>query len=611
MRISSNRKSHLDKKRQTIIYQVSEGLTLFRGLSPKRLRFEIEYALERGSSVNTFLFDAGRDQKQQPAVLVHPPGAAYKDVFLPALSKVLPKTTSELIVVVGHINPNRISLLKTISTIYPNLKLTASNAGAKLIRELWNQKNPQNTQAKDIETPAIPPIHLIKQEEVLYLAKEYQLRLLPAPTARWPGGLIAHEESQGLLISGKLFAAHICTEEWAESNRSSTEEDRRHYYDCLMAPMTTQVNTLIEKLEELDIRSIAPGHGPAIESSWRSLFNDYRCWGEAQKASPLNILLLFASAYGNTASIADALAKGVNKAGIQVNSINCEFTPSEKLISAIQQADAYLIGSPTIGGHAPTPIVSALGTLLAEGDRDKQVGVFGSYGWSGEALDLLEKKLKDGGFKFGFESIKIKFSPDPQMVKSLVETGTLFARSLLKKQKSSHRRANSGMTTSRSEPSILALGRIVGSLCVLTACKGQTLEEQISGAMVASWVSQASFNPPGLTIAVAKDRAVESLLHCGDNFALNILANGKEKKLMRQFLKNFAPGEDRFLDLEIERSPSGQPILPESLAWLEGCVKQRMECGDHWLIYAEVQHGRVLDQEGITAVHHRQTGSNY
>ena len=54
------------------------------------------------------------------------------------------------------------------------------------------------------------------------------------------------------------------------------------------------------------------------------------------------------------------------------------------------------------------PIVSALGTLLAEGNRDKPVGIFGSFGWSGEAIDLLETKLKDGGFKFSFDPIRIK-----------------------------------------------------------------------------------------------------------------------------------------------------------------------------------------------------------
>lgn len=69
-----------------------------------------------------------------------------------------------------------------------------------------------------------------------------------------------------------------------------------------------------------------------------------------------------------------------------------------------------------------------------------------------------------------------------------------------------------------------ALGRVVGTLCVLTARDGDA-----TGAMLASWVTQASFNPPGFTVAVKKDRAIESLLVVGAKFVLNILAEGKEK----------------------------------------------------------------------------------
>ena len=80
---------------------------------------------------------------------------------------------------------------------------------------------------------------------------------------------------------------------------------------------------------------------------------------------------------------------------------------------------------------------------------------------------------------------------------------------------------------------------------------------------------------------------------------------------MKQFLQPFEPGANRFAGLELETSPGEQPLLPEALAWLEGSVKQRMECGDHWLIYAEVKHGGIFDSEGTTAVHRRRTGANY
>ena len=591
--------------RRTIRLRIEDGVFGLRGLSPQRHRFELEYALERGSTANSVFFEAG---DSAPAVLVHPPGVTYSEAFLPVLAEALPSSEAPLLVVVGHVNPNRIALLRDLAEAYAGLELIVSNPGAKLIEELWSQRKPAppGVTSEQPPLPDLPPLRVIRQEKTLPLNHQRSLMLLPAPTPRWPGGLLAFEESLGLLMSDKFFSAHLCTDSWAENNRSSTEEERRHFYDCLMAPMARQVDALVERLEELDIRTIAPGHGPAIEGSWRSLLSDYRRWGEGQQNASLTVALLFASAYGNTAAIADALARGVSRTGIRVSSLNCEFTPADELVSTIQQADAVLIGSPTLGGHAPTPIVSALGTLLAEGDRSKPVGVFGSFGWSGEAVDLLETKLRDGGFSFGFEPIRVKFSPDAARVKELEETGTRFARQLLQSQKRAQRRSAGGLSESRSDPAVLALGRVIGSLCVLT-----TRKADLSGAMVASWVSQASFNPPGITVAVAKDRAVEALLHKGDRFALNVLAEGRETALMKQFLQPFEPGADRFAGLELENSPAEQPLLPDALAWLDGKVSQRMECGDHWLIYAEVDHGGVLDAEGSTAVHQRRSGANY
>ena len=591
--------------RRVIQLPIEPGLICLKGLSPTRLRFEVEYGLERGTTANSFLF-------QEVPLLVHPPGASFAEPFLTELAKLVPDE-APLKVVVGDVNPNRVALLRQLAARWPNLLLVSSNAGAKLLEELWNLQKPvtPGSETTPEPIPALPRIDVVKQEASRNLVDGHVLRLIPTPTPRWPGALLAFEETSGLLMSGKFFAAHLFSESFAEANRSSTEEDRRYFYDCLMAPMARQVESVVERLEALDIRTIAPGHGPAISESWRSLLNDYHRWGATQERARLSVALLFASAYGNTAAIADALAQGVARTGVRVESINCEFTPTEQLLAAIRSCDAILIGSPTLGGHAPTPIVSALGTVLAEGDRSKPVGVFGSFGWSGEALDLLESKLRDGGFQFAFEPIKVKFSPDAASLKAIEETGTALGRQLQSEQRKVQRRsASGGLSESRSNPAIQALGRVVGSLCVLTTSKGEG-GSRLSGAMVASWVSQASFSPPGFTVAVAKDRAVEALLHVGDRFALNVLAAGRETGPMKQFLQPFAPGADRFAGLELEPSPAGQPLLPEALAWLDATVQQRMECGDHWLLYAQVSQGGVVDASATTAVHQRRSGANY
>ncbi|NES74177.1 MAG: flavin oxidoreductase, partial [Okeania sp. SIO2D1] len=277
----------------------------------------------------------------------------------------------------------------------------------------------------------------------------------------------------------------------------------------------------------------------------------------------------------------------------------------EEIKAAIEKSSGFIMGSPTLGGHAPTQIQTALGIILANAKKTTLAGVFGSFGWSGEAIDLLEQKFRDAGYRFGFEPIRVKFKPTEIVLKTCEEAGTDFAQAI----KKAHQRAQAvtkkaapGSQAARTEQ---ALGRVVGSLSVVTTQQGE-----INGAMLASWVSQATFTPPGLTVAVAKDRAIESLLYTGSNFVLNVLEEGKHLQLMKHFLKPFSPGADRLEGVEIEKTEAGNPILKDALAYIECKVANRMECGDHWLIYGVAQQGSLL-KDGITAVHHRKTGSNY
>ena len=583
-------------------FEITENFYCIRFIDQNKERFELEFSLEKGTSFNTFLI-----KDKEELIIIYPPEKAYSEPINSTISDLFDQYKLKKInIITGHINPNIIETIKTISTKFKSLTITCSNPGYKLINELWSQK-PPNT--KNLIEVKLPVINVIKKELTLEL-ENISLELIPIPTARWPGGLIVYENNQELLLSEKIFSAHIASQDWSENNRVSTEIERKHFFDCLMAPMANQVIAIAEKIAELDIKVIAPLHGPAIEYSLKSFINDYIRWGGDISTNNPKITLIYASAYGNTASIGDALAKGINRTSVEVESINCEFAANDALIKSIQNADGYLIGSPTLGGHAPTPIVSALGTLLSEGNRDKPVGIFGSFGWSGEAIDLLESKLKDGGFKFSFEPIRIKFSPNKPKIKELEEIGTHFGRKILKKAKQKTRKSDTGMISSKTDPTLQALGRVIGSLCVLTASKGKD-ENNVKGAMLASWVSQASFSPPGLSIAVAKDRSVESLLQIGDTFALNILSEKDFREPLKRFTKPFAPGEDRFEGLNIELTPNEQVIIPDSLAWIDASVKERMECGDHWVIYAEVLHGNVLKSDSVTAVHHRKSGANY
>ena len=115
-------------ERQVIQLPVEPGLVCLRGLSPTRLRFEVEYGLERGTTANSFLFLPGSGEDEQigsaAALLVHPPGASFAEPYLEQLEALVPSST-ELQVVVSHVNPNRIALLHELARRWDCLLYTS------------------------------------------------------------------------------------------------------------------------------------------------------------------------------------------------------------------------------------------------------------------------------------------------------------------------------------------------------------------------------------------------------------------------------------------------------------------------------------------------------
>ncbi len=571
-------------KRDVQVLPIAAETMVMRSRTWDRLKFEIEYALQKGTTANSYLIQGDK------TALFDPPGESFSEIFLTALQERLdPKEIDYLIL--GHVNPNRSVTLKALLELAPDLTIVCSNPGAIALRNLLADQ--------DLN------IKVIKGEESLDLGQGHNLEFIPTPNPRFPDQLCTYDPESEVLFSDKLFGSHVCSDQVFDEGWRIFLEDRRYYFDCLMAPHARQIETALEKITAKPSRLYAPGHGSLVRYGLTELTQSYHKWLKAQQEQKINVALLYASAYGNTATLAQAIARGVTKAGVGVESINCEMADPEDIQTAVEKADGFIIGTPTISGHAPTPIQTALGIILSHGKSTKLAGVFGSFGWSGEGIDLLENKLTDAGYRFGFDPIRVKFKPTDHTLKTCEEAGTDFAQALKKTQKRSQTKSRSGGSDSQTARTEQAVGRIVGSMCIVT-----TQRNDLRSAMLASWVSQATFNPPGLTIAVAKERAIESLLPSGSQFVLNILEEGKHLGMMKHFLKPFSPGEDRFVGVETETAENGSPILKESLAYLECKVEQRLECGDHWLIYATTKQGNTFSK-GLTAVHYRKSGSHY
>ena len=150
-----------------------------------------------------------------------------------------------------------------------------------------------------------------------------------------------------------------------------------------------------------------------------------------------------------------------------------------------------------------------------------------------------------------------------------------------------------------------AIGRIASGVFVITLHG----EEHKAGLM-ASWLSQAAFEPPCLMFAVKSDRPILSGLQAGQKFTVNVLAKSN-MDIFKNFAKPFTPGLDRFEGLEHEVDSEFGAVLSGSIAYMKCRSLSSTACGDHVIVAAEIVSGGVLNAELEPMVHLRRNGFQY
>ncbi len=592
------------RPRDVQVAEIGTDTTVLRSRTWERLKFETEYARQKGTTSNSYLIQG------QSIVLIDPPGESFTDLYLEELGQHAYYQRLNYIIL-SHVNPNRIATLKRLLEAAPYATVICSKPGVNTLRSVFANRSfdlpsPREDEAQDLGiefgTDQTLKVHIARDGETMDMGNGHLLQFRFVPTPRHPDALATYDQASRILYTDKLFGAHVCDDAVFDEHWKTLHEDRHYYFDCLHAAQAVQVEAALQKLADFPARMYAPNHGSIVRHSRSVLTLDYQSWCQQQQTKELNVVLLYTSAYGNTAMMAQAIAQGITQAGVAVQSINCEFTEPADITKAVQACDGFIIGSPTLAGHPPTQIQTALGIVLSTATQTKVAGVFGSYGWSGEAVDLIANKLQDVGYPLGFDTMRIKFAPTAEILEQCTTAGGDFAKVLQRAKKvRAPRQASVDGQTDRTGQ---AVGRVTGSLCVITA---NNMGEPVG--FLTSWVSQAGFSPPAITIAVAKDRELACLAQAGEAFVLNILKEGRN--LRRNFLKPPAPGDDQFTGLATEVAANGSLILTEALSYLECTVQSRMDCGDHWLLYALVDNGKVLELNSVTAINHRKSGNQY
>ena len=570
----------VEQARLTVrVEDIAPETTTIRSLDWDRDRFDIEFGLQNGTTYNSYLI------RGEKVALVDTSHAKFRQLYLDALRGEIDPATIDYIVI-SHTEPDHSGLVADVLELAPQATIVAAKVAIQFLEGFVHRNFDRQ---------------VVKSGDTLDLGDGHVLEFVNAPNLHWPDSIFTYDRKTQTLYTCDAFGMHYCSDDTFDEKLGDFEADYRFYYECLMAPNARSVVSAMKRMQKLgEITTIANGHGPLLRHNLNELTGRYWNWSNEKADSETVAAVFYTSGYGYSDRISQAIAHGISKTGVVVEMVDLKVADPHDVNELVGRATGIILGTPPASGELAKETLDAVGTMFAAIKGRKQTfGLFECYGGDDEPIDPLARKFRDLGLKPAFAPIRVKDEPDEQLYQVCDEAGTDLGQFLARKD---------ALKKMKSLDSDLdkALGRLSGGLYIITAQKGD-----ITSGMLASWVSQASFKPLGLSIAVAKDRAIESLMQVGDRFVLNVLEEGNYQHLMKHFLKRFPPGADRFEGVDTRTAANGSPVLADALAYVECEVTSRMDCEDHWLVYSTVEEGKVSNEDARTAIHRRKVGNHY
>lgn len=352
--------------------------------NPELRVFDIIMETKMGTTYNSFLIE---DEK---ITIVDTVKDGYSEKFLNNIKSIIGDKKVDYIVV-QHTELDHSGSLKELLEVYPDAVVVGSKAALKYTREILNREFNSKEAVGELSIG------------------EKTLRFISAPFLHWPDSIFTYLVEEKILFTCDVMGCHY-SPNGCISDRCSLnyDEEMKYYYDVIMAPFAKYVNMALDKIDAVETTMIAPSHGPVHIDDIDKCKKLYREWAKPHIIEEKNVQIFYISAYGNTEKMANHLKETIEAAGIKAGVHEITSKPISELVALVDGASGILVGSPTINQDAVEPAWNLLAHVSAIVNRGKAGAAFGSYGWSGEGVDMLTDRLKQlkfntiPGFKFNF-----------------------------------------------------------------------------------------------------------------------------------------------------------------------------------------------------------------
>lgn len=288
--------------------------------------------------------------------------------------------------------------LSEVLKVNPGIRVYASAAGLRNIKEILNTDGINERLIKDG-------------------AEEDGIRFIVTPGLCWMDSVMALTD--GVLFSGEMF-----------SGFDGSAAGLKRYYEENLAVNSGFVRAALGKLRGTEIKTVCPAYGltcpqgsVCLSAEPDELAAKYREWSEPHRSERKRAAVIYASRYGYTRSMAEYAAELLS-VGFDVDLLDARRTERRGLAAAAERADVLLIGTDTVNRNAPREIWETVTSLDTVNKRGMRCLVFGSYGWAGEGIKLIDSALSSMGMRRAAKPVEALLKPsekDLERLKKAVE----------------------------------------------------------------------------------------------------------------------------------------------------------------------------------------------
>ncbi len=333
------------------------------------------YSVNRGTTYNAYLVVSDK------IVLIDTVKESFTEEMMSRISKVVEPRKIDYIVS-NHSEMDHSGALPVVASHINPDRIFASKMGVKALK--------QHFPDQDI------PVEEIQNNQTLDLGGK-TLRFIETRMLHWPDSMFTWLPEEKVLFSQDAFGLHLATaERFADQVRPTVVyREMAKYYANILMPYSHLVSRLLDSVRKMDLKIdiIANDHGPVFRRDIANLLSWYQTW--AEQAPTPRAVIIYDTMWGSTKTMANIIAEGIYAGGGEPAPMPLSGVHRSDVARELLQSGGLIVGSPTLNNNI-FPTVADVMCYLKGLQRKNLVGaVFGSYGWSGEAVGHMKSMLEE------------------------------------------------------------------------------------------------------------------------------------------------------------------------------------------------------------------------